>query len=832
MLKKIWRWLKNLIQRLLAPAPPRQLTQRPQPPSQADEERSSEPQQLYDQAKEKFRERDLEGAISLLEDLIYFYPNYERAYNGRGFIEGELGRYEKAVDYFTKALELNSQFCEAYCNRGNAYINLESYTKAIDDFTEAIKIDRQHEQAYYGRSVAYYRLGFYREAIADCREALVIKPDLWQAWEYFGLAIFHTQGYQAAIVKFNEGLEKLNYNHPEYQLGCATLYYRQGEIYFIQAKREQDYWRCFCEYAINKYRQALTKLEGNNPKLRETYLEVSEDLVIAYRSVGDEEKAKQTWDTAIVILEQWLLDIADPLYKNRLSRKFDRLYQLEVDRLAQSTNLEEKIKALELAEARKNLCLTWMQATPENPHYEEILQLLNCHSERQQTITNCHSERSVREAFSEGVESQTSSCDEENSTNTNTQDDTVTNFDSEHQQEIPEILRFAQDDINNVAQDTTKQVIMYWHLSPVTITTFILKPDAELKTFSTPVTIFGDSLDFETWMRKWKQDYENSRKKTETSNTWQNNLDSRLNQLAHILNLEAIQAEINRSRELILIPHRDLHLLPLHYFFQDTHDTITYLPSAKIGLSLAAKPFLPFTAHSKLLIVAPASLLFAELEAAIVANFYQENTRIAQQDADKDRVIAAIQQSMAIFHFTGHAEHNWTSPHCSALDLAQQTKLTQKQILELDLPAYELVCLSACETGLTSKAELISEFIGLASTFLAKQTSFVLSTLWTVNERTTALIIIEFYRQLRTGKTPQVALKQAQNWLRSVTYRDLANWYRDLAADVAATNEDRQEELEADAAIIECDPAKMESNELPYQNAYFWAGFVLTGKVV
>ncbi|MEC5033226.1 MAG: CHAT domain-containing protein, partial [Oscillatoria sp. PMC 1051.18] len=811
----------------------------------------------------------------------------------------------------------------------------------IADHTQAITINPNYYQAYSNRGVVYDDLGRYEEAIADYDKALSIKPDNWQAWGNRGWAIFSSRGYQAAMENWDEGLTKLKPDHPEYQLGCGTLHYLKGNVYFYQAKREEHNWRIFCHKAINSYLQALAILE-DNPKLRETYLEVLQDLVIAYRSVGDEEKAKQTWDTAIVILEQWLLEIPDRLNKDRLSRKFDRLYQLEVDRFAQSTSPKEKIQALVLAEARKNLCLTWMQPTPESPQYQEILQLLtntttNCHSERSEesqtsscyeendtitntqddTTTNCHSERSEESQTSScdeenstntntqddtvtnfdsehqqeipeilrfaqddtnnvaqddtnnlahdttttnchserSEESQTSSCDEENSTNTNTQDDTVTNFDSEHQQEIPEILRFAQDDTNNVAQDDTnnlahdttttnchserseespKRAIIYFHLSPVTITTFILKPNAELKTFSTPITIFGDSPDFETWIKDWKQDYENSRKKTATSDTWKNDLDSRLNQLAQILNLAAIQAEITHSRELILIPHRDLHLLPLHYFFQDTHNTITYLPSAKIGLSLAAKPVTPLTANAKLLSIEPKTnegLLLAELEAAVVTHFYQKNTHL-DANADENNVIAAMQQPAAILHFTGHAEHNLAAANNSALALANQTQLTQRQIFELDLPAYELVCLSACETGLTGKSELISEFVGLASTFLAKQTSFVLSTLWTVNEISTALIIIEFYRELRTGKTPQVALKQAQNWLRRVIHRDLAKWYRELAADVAATNEDCQEDLETDAAIIEGDPAKMESNLPPYRSAYFWAGFVLTGKVL
>ncbi|NET87368.1 MAG: CHAT domain-containing protein [Kamptonema sp. SIO1D9] len=888
MLQKIWRWLKNLIQRLLSPTPPPPPTPRPQPPRKTDTEYENILMELLDgvdagwsrgkikgfligknttdkklarwlrdfgqrwESTEQHQElgrrlrklgKEIEGELGQVATAIATrlqpvspppdvnplavntaetstnvtssqardanLPPVQRSPEAealfrRGLNKHQAGDLLDAIANYTQSLQLNPDDYGVYNNRGLAYEDLGRYNEAIADLTQAIQLHRDFYDAYNNRGVAYRDLERYSEAIADFDKALSIKPDFWQAWGNRGWAIFSSRGYQAAIENWDEGLTKLNSDDSQYQIGCGYLHYHQGTASFQQAKQYFEYIRY--HDAIKSYRQALNNLAGDNPKLRETYLEVSQDLVIAYRSVGDEEKAKQTWDTAIVILEQWLLEIPDPLNKDYLRRKFDRLYQLEVDRLAQSTNPTEKIQALVLAEARKNLCLTWMQPTPESPHYQEILQLLT---------------------------------DQSDSRNQN-------------------------------------RAIIYFHLSPVTITTFILKPNAELKTFSIPVIVFkesstpegdnltppsqteivenlpkqtneetkndNDSRDFETWMRKWKQDYKESRKKTatseteetETPDTWKNNLDSRLNQLASILNLAAIQAEITHTRELILIPHRDLHLLPLHYFFQDTHNPITYLPSAKIGLSLATKPATPLTPNAKLLSIEPktnAGLLFAELEAAVITHFYQENTHL-YANADANNVIAAMQQPAAILHFTGHAEHNLQAANYSALALANQTQLTQKQIFELELPAYELVCLSACETGLTGKSELISEFVGLASTFLAKQTSFVLSTLWTVNEISTALIIIEFYRQLRTGKTPPVALKQAQNWLRRVTYRDLAKWYRELAADVAATNEDCQEDLAADAAIIERDSAKMEANLPPYRSAYYWAGFVLTGKVL
>ncbi len=51
------------------------------------------------------------------------------------------GEYEKAIEDYTKAIELNSNFAEAYNNRGLAKGYLNKYDEAIEDFNEAIKLN-------------------------------------------------------------------------------------------------------------------------------------------------------------------------------------------------------------------------------------------------------------------------------------------------------------------------------------------------------------------------------------------------------------------------------------------------------------------------------------------------------------------------------------------------------------------------------------------------------------------------------------------------------------------------------------------------------------------
>ena len=93
-------------------------------------------------------------------------------------------------------------------------------------------------------------------------------------------------------------------------------------------------------------------------------------------------------------------------------------------------------------------------------------------------------------------------------------------------------------------------------------------------------------------MKKWNEQYANYRKgknhnsKDEVKD-WRDNLPELLEELAEILDIPAIINSIqnpkSKIQNIILVPHRDLHRFPIHALFPDNF-TITYLPSAKIGL--------------------------------------------------------------------------------------------------------------------------------------------------------------------------------------------------------------------------------------------------------
>jgi len=80
----------------------------------------------------------------------------------------------------------------------------------------------------------------------------------------------------------------------------------------------------------------------------------------------------------------------------------------------------------------------------------------------------------------------------------------------------------------------------------------------------------------------------------------------------------------------------------------------------------------------------------------------------------------------------------------------------------------------------------------------------VISTLWTVDDLSTALLMIRFYQNLQQGQTVPLALRAAQNWLRSSNAQDLKKWSATISASLKKS---------VDEHLASCGP-----NRTPYRS--------------
>ena len=103
--------------------------------------------------------------------------NNSEFFNIFAIILFQLEEYDKSIDKWKKALELNPKYFFAYNNLGNAFLNLKKYNEAITHFNKAIEIKPDFFDALNNKGNALSRLNKYEDALLSYDKAIEIKPD-------------------------------------------------------------------------------------------------------------------------------------------------------------------------------------------------------------------------------------------------------------------------------------------------------------------------------------------------------------------------------------------------------------------------------------------------------------------------------------------------------------------------------------------------------------------------------------------------------------------------------------------------------------------------------
>ena len=194
------------------------------------------------------------------------------------------------------------------------------------------------------------------------------------------------------------------------------------------------------------------------------------------------------------------------------------------------------------------------------------------------------------------------------------------------------------------------------------------------------------------------------------------------------------------------------------------------------------------------------------------AAFYEEK-------ATQDELLSALPQA-TLLHFACHGHFNPQKPLESGLVLADG-RLTLQDLQSLErtsLAQVRLGVLSACQTAITDFAELPDEAVGLPAAFLGLGIPGVVGALWPVSDHSTRLLMERFYGHvLGDGLDLATALHRAATWLRTVTYRELGQLYKEMASRMPPDEAFHQ------LATLQVPAEKLD--EPAYGNPYHWAGF-------
>lgn len=285
---------------------------------------------------------------------------------------------------------------------------------------------------------------------------------------------------------------------------------------------------------------------------------------------------------------------------------------------------------------------------------------------------------------------------------------------------------------------------------------------------------------FQNWLRLYGEDRK----------TWESQISTFLVELAGRLQIKVlVDQHLNGIKDLILVPHLDLHLVPFaalpirdNQFLGDKFQ-IRYVPSCQVlQFCWERQKHTPVGDSLAYGIVEDATedLPFASFEGEQITRMHNipEALRLQghkQATVEKYRELA---NKVQVIHSSHHAEYCVYAPLQSALKLGNGF-ITLGELLtpRWRLPHLEEVFLACCETNL-GIAQKTDDILTLSFGFLCAGAKSVVSTLWSVNDLATALFSIFYYQHRKQGYNRPEAVRRSQVDIRTLTGETVAITYK------------------------------------------------------
>lgn len=175
-------------------------------------------------------------AVECYTKVIELGMESPSVYNNRGNSYRDLSEYEKSIEDYNHAIELNPKYIHAYNGRGNSYSDLKEYKKAIEDYNKAIGLDPGYVYAYNGRGNSYDYLGEYEKAIEDFNRAIELDSKYVKAYNGRGISYYNLENYEKAIESYSKAIE-LNGEYAVAYYNRALCYQEMGQ----EEKAEKDF---------------------------------------------------------------------------------------------------------------------------------------------------------------------------------------------------------------------------------------------------------------------------------------------------------------------------------------------------------------------------------------------------------------------------------------------------------------------------------------------------------------------------------------------------------------------------------------------------------------
>ncbi|MFQ6118795.1 MAG: tetratricopeptide repeat protein, partial [Methanosarcinales archaeon] len=732
--------------------------------------------------------------------------------NNIGIVYKGLGNYSKALEYYEQALkidrEIGNKRSEGIClnNIGLAYWDLGNYSRALEYYEQALKIDREigyrwaEAQCLSNIGIIYENVGNYSKALEYYEQALKIDREIGNKMSEgislynMGHAYKNLGNYFKALEYHEQGLKIAQGIGSKYIEGCTLN--GVGDIYYYKLK---DYSKS-AEFYLNAL--AIGQEIGRSDILWDAHY----GLASVYEKQEKFSQALKHYKKAIEIIEgiraqlqlgEWkagflkskieiyesLINLLLKLHQQNPSKGYDK----EAFYFTEKAKARAFLDSLQEAKIDFKANLTTELREQERKISKEISQILTHLQE-----PNLSQEK--REELFKELEKA---------------EDDYKSLIAKTRRENPEYASIIYPDPYKVKEvqdkllDNRTALIEYFIGEEnsfgflVTKDNLFIESMLESKSLTEMVNNYIPYLTLKD-VKEFKA-IEGSKR-------------------SYDILIGPFKDKLNKIEKIIIVPDRNLNYLPFEtlilspvrgrpsadigrFLIEDYK--ISYAPSASSLINLLERKSVEKRERDLLAIGDPVfqieekkkaepklvepikadqiirgdyfrkgfslyPLAFASEEIKSISKFFKKNLKelFLKEKALEENIKKIELNKFKIIHFATHGLLDDKNGDRSTLvltldkDPTEDGFLQAREIYNLKLNA-DLVVLSACQTA-KGKLEKGEGITGLARAFLYPGSKSVLSSLWNINDKSTAQFMKYFYQYLAEGKTKTQALRLAK----------------------------------------------------------------------
>lgn len=176
---------------------------------------SVDPHGLFNQALRLQNRGEVAKAIEAYSKVVEIDPQYHEAYNNLGLLYQDQGESRKAEEAFKKAIGICPNYVKALNNLGILFYREERYDEAMDCFERALLASPNHVESHLHKGLVLKKKGQFEKALEAFEWALRLNPLHGETHYNVALLLEEFQRIDEAIEHYQRFVQISWRDHPE-----------------------------------------------------------------------------------------------------------------------------------------------------------------------------------------------------------------------------------------------------------------------------------------------------------------------------------------------------------------------------------------------------------------------------------------------------------------------------------------------------------------------------------------------------------------------------------------------------------------------------------------